>query len=152
MTAAAGIPSAYTTIETPAAGSSSKNKKNGNGSGSGGSRAPAGLQTLDGDLSAMYLPSSGKAKKNDTNAHGHGQQGGEAGGSHVGHGQGANKRETVIRKGNGKMWEDATLLDWDPSELPLLPTQRSIPLIFVWLTPTARVVQTVCGRRLERRE
>ena len=26
------------------------------------------------------------------------------------------KRETVIRKGNGKTWEDPTLLDWDPSE------------------------------------
>ncbi|EIW68471.1 hypothetical protein TREMEDRAFT_18044, partial [Tremella mesenterica DSM 1558] len=24
------------------------------------------------------------------------------------------KRETVIRKGNGKTWEDPTLLDWDP--------------------------------------
>lgn len=24
------------------------------------------------------------------------------------------KRETVIRKGNGKAWEDPTLLDWDP--------------------------------------
>ena len=26
------------------------------------------------------------------------------------------KRDTVIRKGNGKTWEDTTLLDWDPSE------------------------------------
>jgi len=26
------------------------------------------------------------------------------------------KRETVVRKGNGKTWEDPTLLDWDPSE------------------------------------
>lgn len=25
------------------------------------------------------------------------------------------KRETVVRKGNGKMWEDPTLIDWDPS-------------------------------------
>jgi len=24
------------------------------------------------------------------------------------------KRDTVIRKGNGKTWEDPTLLDWDP--------------------------------------
>ena len=24
------------------------------------------------------------------------------------------KRETVIRKGNGKTWEDPTLVDWDP--------------------------------------
>lgn len=28
------------------------------------------------------------------------------------------KRETVVRKGSGRMWEDATLLEWDPSELP----------------------------------
>lgn len=27
------------------------------------------------------------------------------------------KRETVVRKGSGRMWEDATLLEWDPSEL-----------------------------------
>jgi len=26
------------------------------------------------------------------------------------------KRDTVVRKGNGKTWEDTTLLDWDPSE------------------------------------
>lgn len=26
------------------------------------------------------------------------------------------KRDTVIRKGNGKTWEDPTLIDWDPSE------------------------------------
>jgi hypothetical protein len=26
------------------------------------------------------------------------------------------KRETVIRKGGGKVWEDTTLVDWDPSE------------------------------------
>lgn len=26
------------------------------------------------------------------------------------------KRETVIRKGNGRTWEDPTLLEWDPSE------------------------------------
>ena len=26
------------------------------------------------------------------------------------------KRETVIRKAGGKVWEDTTLLDWDPSE------------------------------------
>ena len=26
------------------------------------------------------------------------------------------KRDTVIRKGNGKVWEDTTLVDWDPSE------------------------------------
>jgi hypothetical protein len=25
------------------------------------------------------------------------------------------KRTTVIRKGGGKVWEDQTLLDWDPS-------------------------------------
>ena len=40
------------------------------------------------------------------------------------------KRETVIRKGSGKVWEDTTLLDWDPSEcslfllMPLIPTHR----------------------------
>jgi hypothetical protein len=28
------------------------------------------------------------------------------------------KRETVIRKGSGKVWEDTTLLDWDPSNDP----------------------------------
>lgn len=26
------------------------------------------------------------------------------------------KRETVVRKGSGRVWEDATLLEWDPSE------------------------------------
>lgn len=26
------------------------------------------------------------------------------------------KRETVIRHGKGRTWEDPTLLDWDPSE------------------------------------
>jgi hypothetical protein len=26
------------------------------------------------------------------------------------------KRDTVVRKGSGKTWEDTTLLDWDPSE------------------------------------
>lgn len=29
---------------------------------------------------------------------------------------GAGKRETVIRKGGGRVWEDRTLLDWDHSE------------------------------------
>ena len=27
------------------------------------------------------------------------------------------KRDTVLRKGGGKVWEDTTLIDWDPSEL-----------------------------------
>jgi hypothetical protein len=27
------------------------------------------------------------------------------------------KRDTVVRKGNGRTWEDPTLLEWDPSEL-----------------------------------
>jgi hypothetical protein len=26
------------------------------------------------------------------------------------------KRDTVIRKAGGKVWEDQTLLEWDPSE------------------------------------
>jgi hypothetical protein len=26
------------------------------------------------------------------------------------------KRDTVLRKGGGKVWEDPTLIDWDPSE------------------------------------
>jgi hypothetical protein len=26
------------------------------------------------------------------------------------------KRETVIRKAGGKVWEDQTLLEWDPCE------------------------------------
>ncbi|WVQ72046.1 hypothetical protein IAR50_001590 [Cryptococcus sp. DSM 104548] len=30
------------------------------------------------------------------------------------HNRGPGKRETVIRKGNGKVWEDSTLVDWDP--------------------------------------
>jgi hypothetical protein len=29
------------------------------------------------------------------------------------------KRDTVVRKGFGKTWEDPTLVDWDPSEYPL---------------------------------
>lgn len=63
---------------------------------------PAGTQLLDHDLlqqGSVYLPGaaqelqrSGKIKP------------------------GPGKRETVIRKGNGKTWEDPTLLDWDPSE------------------------------------
>lgn len=31
-----------------------------------------------------------------------------------GKGPGAGKRETVIRKAGGKVWEDQTLLEWDP--------------------------------------
>ena len=37
------------------------------------------------------------------------------------------KRETVIRKGNGKTWEDPTLLDWDPSELCCQPPFSRFP-------------------------
>jgi len=35
------------------------------------------------------------------------------------------KRETVLRKGNGKTWEDPTLLDWDPSEFTLFYKQAA---------------------------
>lgn len=35
------------------------------------------------------------------------------------------KRETVVRKGNGKTWEDPTLLDWDPSEFTLFYKQAA---------------------------
>lgn len=31
------------------------------------------------------------------------------------------KRTTVLRKGAGKVWEDQTLLDWDPSACATLP-------------------------------
>ena len=29
------------------------------------------------------------------------------------------KRDAVLRKGGGKVWEDPTLIDWDPSESSL---------------------------------
>lgn len=88
-----GTPSGYTTINpTPA-------------SGGGGARVPAGTQYLDGDLlqqQSVYLPGAvEKMKKEGTYKPP----------------QAAGRRETVIRKGNGKTWEDQTLLDWDPSEL-----------------------------------
>ena len=125
-TMAAGIPSAYTTINTPSTNPyGPSGSVNGYGSGSAAAaRLPAGTTFLDGDLLAqqgMYLPgavagagvgdqSQKGGKKAQTNGHGpEGRPG---------------KRETVIRKGNGKTWEDPTLIDWDPSEFkspPLIP-------------------------------
>lgn len=101
---AAGIPSAYTTINTP-----STNPYGPSGSSTSSARLPAGTTLLGGDLLAqqgMYLPGgSEKGQKETKKPQTHGQEG-----------RGHNKRETVIRKGNGKTWEDPTLLDWDPSE------------------------------------
>jgi len=39
------------------------------------------------------------------------------------------KRETVLRKAAGKLWEDQTLLEWDPSEC-----ERGIRISGKWLT------------------
>jgi hypothetical protein len=68
-------------------------------------RIPAGTQLLDQDLlqqSSVYLPGAtdklvkeGKYKPPP------------------------GKRQTVVRKGGGKTWEDTSLLDWDPSESDL---------------------------------
>lgn len=65
-------------------------------------RIPAGTQLLDQDLlaqSSVYLPGAteklvkeGKYKPPP------------------------GKRQTVVRKGGGKTWEDTSLLDWDPSK------------------------------------
>ena len=104
---AAGIPSAYTTINTP-----STNPYGPSGSASSSStaaRLPAGTTYLDGDLLAqqsVYLPGGGeKMAKEGKKVQTQGQEG-----------RGAGKRETVIRKSGGKVWEDPTLLEWDPSE------------------------------------
>ena len=35
------------------------------------------------------------------------------------------KRDTVVRKGNGRVWEDPTLIEWDPSALKLPPLPGS---------------------------
>jgi hypothetical protein len=66
-------------------------------------RIPAGTQLLDQDLlaqSSVYLPGAteklvkeGKYKPPP------------------------GKRQTVVRKGGGKTWEDTSLLEWDPSKL-----------------------------------
>lgn len=120
---AAGIPSAYTTINTPStnpyglAGSGS-----GYGGGSGSSaaaRLPAGTTYLDGDLLAqqgMYLPGAVAGAGDPSQKDGKKAQTGPSGSGGEGR---PGKRETVIRKGNGKTWEDPTLVDWDPSELEL---------------------------------
>ena len=65
-------------------------------------RIPAGTQLLDQDLlaqSSVYLPGAteklvkeGKYKPPP------------------------GKRQTVVRKGGGKTWEDTSLLEWDPSK------------------------------------
>lgn len=84
-------------------------------------RIPAGTQLLDQDLlaqSSVYLPGAteklvkeGKYKPPP------------------------GKRQTVVRKGGGKTWEDTSLLDWDPSKSA---------------RPSGRWVVSPLGRQVER--
>ena len=46
------------------------------------------------------------------------------------------KRATVIRKSGGKVWEDQTLVDWDPSEFPPVSVALLLSLSFILLHPT----------------
>jgi len=76
-------------------------------------RIPAGTQLLDQDLlaqSSVYLPGAteklvkeGKYKPPP------------------------GKRQTVVRKGGGKTWEDTSLLDWDPSKSGRQAVRPSCP-------------------------
>ena len=51
------------------------------------------------------------------------------------------KRTTVLRKGAGQVWEDQTLLEWDPSEcqVPSVNDLSAHPSLL-------RLVQAVCRR------
>lgn len=46
------------------------------------------------------------------------------------------KRTTVLRKGGGKVWEDQTLLEWDPSKWSFSKANLSLIL--------HRMVSSVC--------
>jgi hypothetical protein len=111
---AAGIPSAYTTINTPSTKSYGPS-----GSTSASARLPAGTTYLDGELlqqQGVYLPGGGEKTSKEV----------KKTQNQVQEGRGAGTRDTVIRKGNGKTWEDPTLLDWDPSEFTSCIEKRAL--------------------------
>lgn len=91
-----------TSTSQPAASSSSQAASVGYAAAPANARIPAGTQLLDQDLlaqSSVYLPGAteklvkeGKYKPPP------------------------GKRQTVVRKGGGKTWEDTSLLEWDPSK------------------------------------
>jgi hypothetical protein len=103
----AGIPGAFQTISvTPAASSAA--------SGSAPAKEPKILnrQVFDTDIinqSSIYEPGATQQLVKEGR-----------------HRLPPGKRETVIRKGNGRTWEDPTLLDWDPSE-PIPPYSLNKP-------------------------
>ncbi|TKA57055.1 hypothetical protein B0A53_01011 [Rhodotorula sp. CCFEE 5036] len=72
-----------------------------------GMTAGAGPSDLDAQQASIYTPEAARANKPVTGANG--------GGS----GSKAKGRTTVLRKGGGELWEDQTLLEWDPSHFRL---------------------------------
>lgn len=97
-----------TSTSQPAASSSSQAASVGYAAAPANARIPAGTQLLDQDLlaqSSVYLPGAteklvkeGKYKPPP------------------------GKRQTVVRKGGGKTWEDTSLLEWDPSKSAIRPS------------------------------
>lgn len=61
---------------------------------------------------------------------------------------GVGKRETVIRKAGGKVWEDQTLLEWDPGACRSGPFPVPIWLLIV----DDSLVPTVRRRSVKRRQ
>ncbi|KWU45657.1 hypothetical protein RHOSPDRAFT_32579 [Rhodotorula sp. JG-1b] len=69
-----------------------------------GMMAGAGPSDLDAQQASIYTPEAARASK-PVPAHGNGSK--------------AKGRTTVLRKGGGEVWEDQTLLEWDPSHFRL---------------------------------
>lgn len=97
---------------------------NGSSGGGGGSSygyggvgaGPSNVPAWDPDIaqqSSIYTPEAaerGNYKQHRENASG--KKGGQGGG-------GGKSRTTVLRKGAGELWEDPTLLEWDPKHFRL---------------------------------
>lgn len=66
----------------------------------------AGPSDLDAQQASIYTPEAARASKPVTGANG-------------GAGSKSKGRTTVLRKGGGEVWEDQTLLEWDPSHFRL---------------------------------
>ena len=69
-----------------------------------GMMAGAGPSDLDAQQASIYTPEAARASK-PVPAHGNGSK--------------AKGRTTVLRKGGGEVWEDQTLLEWDPCQYTL---------------------------------
>lgn len=88
-----------------------------------GMTAGAGPSDLDAQQASIYTPEAARANKPVTGANG--------GGS----GSKAKGRTTVLRKGGGELWEDQTLLEWDPCEFYPLPSsccRQTCPILMSW--------------------